>query len=307
MGQQPVGREVLVDGSEVQRLLEAAAGTRHARGGVDDDARRLDEAGPHQGGQGQPGRRGVTTGRGDERRAGQAFAEELGQPVDRVGQQLGCGVLLAVPAGIERGVVQPEVGRQVHDQADPRPELRDDPLGLPVGQAAEHQVETIEAGRIVPLVDQAGIGGGQRGRVRADRLAGVGVGRGHRHLELRVPGQQAQQLRPGVPRRPKDPCLHRMSIHQAAYSCERYSRHLSRLVARSRACGPRPGRARCSAESLPWDPMALRAGRSIRTADRAVSRPSRSTTRTRRIRSKRGAHGPSPHRGRLLPDSRRSG
>ena len=30
--------------------------------------------------------------------------------------------------------------------------------------------------------------------------------------------EQAQQLGPGVPRRPKDPCLHRMSIHTSAYS-----------------------------------------------------------------------------------------
>ena len=67
-------------------------------------------------------------------------------------------MLLAVPLGVEGGVLQPEVGRQVHDQADPRPELGDDALGLPVGQAAEDQVEPVEAGRVAVLVDQSGIG-----------------------------------------------------------------------------------------------------------------------------------------------------
>ena len=198
---------------------------------------RLQQAGPDQGGQGQPGRRRVTAGGGNERGPCQSLAEQLGQPVDGLGEQLRCAVLLAVPLGVERSVPQAEVGGEVDDEAHPRPQLRDDPLGLPVGQAAEHQVESVEMGRVVVPVDQTRIGRGQRRRVGADGLAGMGMGRGHGDLELGVPGEQAQQLRPGVPRRPEDPCLHRMSIHRSAYSCVRQNKgaagaRLRRLGAR---------------------------------------------------------------------------
>ncbi len=246
MRQQAIGREVLVNRSEVQGLPEATAGARHARRGIDHDAGRLQQAGTDQGRQGQPGGRRVAAGGGDEGRPRQSLAEQLGQPVDGLGQQLGCAVFLAVPLGVQRSVLQTEVGGEVHDEAHPRPQLRDDPLGLPVGQAAEHQVETVETGGVVVLVDQTGIGGGQRRRVGADGLAGVGMGRGHGDLELGVTGEQSQQLRPGVPRRPKDPCLHRMSIHTSAYSCEpSRGRHRRALGARNDGPGER------AATSLP--------------------------------------------------------
>ena len=147
--QQPVGGEVLVDRAEVQRLLEPAPGARHARGGVDDDAGRLDQAGAQQRGQGQAGRRRVAPGGGDEGRPGQVVPEQLGQAVD--------GLAPAAPARacsspyqlrVERGVLQPEVGRQVHDQPDPVPQRGDDPLGLAVRQGAEDQVEAVERVRV---------------------------------------------------------------------------------------------------------------------------------------------------------------
>ena len=104
VGQQPVGGEVLVDRPEVQRLLEPAARPRDARRRVDHDPGPLHQAASDQRGQGQPGRGRVAAGGGHEGRPGQALPEQLGQPVDRLGQQPRRAVLLAVPARVERRV-----------------------------------------------------------------------------------------------------------------------------------------------------------------------------------------------------------
>ena len=69
--EQPVGGEVLVDRVEVGVRLGSPARARHPAGGVDDDALRLDQAGPDQRGQGQRGGRRVAAGGGDQRGAGQ--------------------------------------------------------------------------------------------------------------------------------------------------------------------------------------------------------------------------------------------
>ena len=68
-------------------------------------------------------------------------AEQLGQPVGEVGQQLGRGVRLAVPLRVERRVLQPEVGGQVDEVADLAEQLGHDRLAGAVGQAEEHEVE----------------------------------------------------------------------------------------------------------------------------------------------------------------------
>ena len=60
MGQEPVGGEVLVDRTEVERVLGGPAGARYARGGIDDDPAGLDQPVPHQGRQGQAGRSRIT-------------------------------------------------------------------------------------------------------------------------------------------------------------------------------------------------------------------------------------------------------
>ena len=101
MGQQAVGREVLVDRPEVQRVLGGPPGARDARGGIDDDPAGLDQPGPHQRGQGQAGRRRVAAGGGDQRGPGEVAAEQLGQPEGGLGQQLRRRVLLAVPGRVE--------------------------------------------------------------------------------------------------------------------------------------------------------------------------------------------------------------
>ena len=125
--------------------LGGPAGARHAADGVDDDAGGLDQPGPQQRGQGQGRGRRVAARPGDEaRRRARSVAEQLGQAVDGLGQQLGDGVLLAVPLGVEGGVGQPEVGGQVDDVADPPAELGHDGLAGAVGQAAEGQVEPVD-------------------------------------------------------------------------------------------------------------------------------------------------------------------
>ena len=73
---------------------------------------------------------------------------QLGQAVHEPVQQLGHGVGLPVPGGVQRRVVQPEVGRQVDDDPHPRHDLGHQLLGLAVGQGHEHQVQTVQLGRI---------------------------------------------------------------------------------------------------------------------------------------------------------------
>ena len=88
VGQQAVGHEVLVDRPEVQRVLGRAPGSRDARGRIDDDPAGLDQPGPQQRGQGQPGRRRVAAGRGDQRGAAEVAPEQLGQAEDGLAQEL---------------------------------------------------------------------------------------------------------------------------------------------------------------------------------------------------------------------------
>ena len=81
--EQAVGGEVLVDRAERACSPWAAARHRTRRGGVDDDAGRLDQPGPHERGQGQ--RRGghVAAGGGDRGGPGELGPEQLGQAVGR--------------------------------------------------------------------------------------------------------------------------------------------------------------------------------------------------------------------------------
>ena len=53
--------------------------------------------------------------------------------------------------------MQPEVGSEVDDEPDPAPQIGDEALGLAVGQRTEHEVEPVQTGRIVVLVDEAGV------------------------------------------------------------------------------------------------------------------------------------------------------
>ena len=85
---------------------------------------------------------------------GERLAEQLGQPVDGLLEKLRRLVRLAVPGRVERRITQPEVGRQVDDDADPVPQGRHDPLRLPVREGAEHEIEAVEA---VEAVEPSGL------------------------------------------------------------------------------------------------------------------------------------------------------
>ena len=227
MGQQAVGHEVLVDGPEVQGVGGGPPGPGGPRGGIDDDPAGLDQPGPDEGRQGQPGRRRVAAGGSDQRGTGQRRAEQLRQPVDGLLEKLRRLVRLAVPGRVERGITQPEVGRQVDDDPDPVTQGRHDPLRLAVREGAEHEIEAVEAveagssgcSRSGRLVDHSGVGGGQRRRVLPHQLTGAGMRGDRGHLDVGVARQETQELNARVPRSTDDPGLHRISIHEYAYSC----------------------------------------------------------------------------------------
>ena len=78
-----------------------------------------DQSGVEQRRQGEYRRGGVAAGRGDELGADQLRAEELGEAVDEVVEQLRADVVGAVPLGVERRVVEAEVRPEIDDVPDP--------------------------------------------------------------------------------------------------------------------------------------------------------------------------------------------
>ena len=120
--------------------------------------------------------------------------------------------------GYSEGVLEAEVGGEVDDVADLAHEVGHDRLRGAVGQPQEHQVEAVGQRGVGLGEDEVGVGGGQAGVEAGGQGAGLRVGRGQGHLELRVPGAQAQQLGAGEPRRPDDPhsCGHSMIIRRHA-------------------------------------------------------------------------------------------
>ena len=113
-----VGLEVVVDLAVQQVQLGLAPRSGDAGGAVGDDALGLHQPGPEQGDQGHEHAGHVAAGIGHQPSAANLVPVELGQPVDRLGQQVRLGVG-AVPLFIDRGVAQPEVGRQVNDLLPP--------------------------------------------------------------------------------------------------------------------------------------------------------------------------------------------
>ena len=218
--EQAVRCEVLVHRPEVQRLLQASAGSRDSRRGVDDDAGGLHQAVADQRGQGQSGRGRIAAGRGDQRRPGQAVAEQLGQPVDGFPQQLR-------RAGAPRRTRSDRERRPSAGSRRPGPRPRRPAPGARGRCAATRRAasrRTPDRGRRSgpdrsPRTPGRGTRRAREGVCTPTVSTYVGMGRGYGDLEVRMPGKEAQQLRPGVARRPEDPDLHRMSIHHPAYSC----------------------------------------------------------------------------------------
>ena len=94
-------------------------GVRPAAGdaalGVDDDVRRLDQAGLQQRGQGQDGAGRIAARIGHQLGRRNLVAEQLGQAVDDLAHAVRIGVLLAVPLGVDFRVVETVVGAEIDD------------------------------------------------------------------------------------------------------------------------------------------------------------------------------------------------
>ena len=97
MIEQGVGREASVDGAEAGRLLRLAARAADSRGGIDDQALRIDETTVHQRLQRDDRSCGVAAGGGHRFRATDRRAVQLRDAVDELAQQRRSLVLMAVP------------------------------------------------------------------------------------------------------------------------------------------------------------------------------------------------------------------
>ena len=192
--EQPVGGEILVHRVEVGVGLGRPTGAGDPAGGIHHDPGRLDGAVPHEGGDGQRGRRRVTPGRRHQGGPGQLVAKQLGDAEGGLVEELRVGMLGAVPGGVQGGVAKPEVGRQIDDDPDPLAQLRDQVLGRAVGQGEKDQVEPVGRVGVSRVEGHVGIGGGQaRVEVRYPP-AGLGVCGGEHHVrgwDGRRPGASA--------------------------------------------------------------------------------------------------------------------
>ncbi len=216
MVEQAVGGDVLVGGAEQAGVLQRATGAAHAGDRVDDDARRLDRTLAHEGRQGEARRRDVAARRGDQPGALELAAVQLGQPVDRLGEQLRLVVLEPVPAGVQAGVLQPVGGGEVDDAADPPDELRGERHRRLVGKPEEHEIELAGPIDVERLEHEVGVARRQARVERGSRGAGLAVAGGVPHVELGVLGAEAQELGSRVARGADDAdCDHRRKIIHA--------------------------------------------------------------------------------------------
>ena len=179
-----------------------AAGAGDAALRVDDEV--ADEPGTGQGGERQEGRRRVAARRADERDRRVDEGRELGsmelrKAVDGDVEQLGRGVLEAVPARIVGGVAQPEVRPEVDDRGAGGEQVRDEPGRRAVGEGQERRVDV---GQVGP---HGQVGRGEVGVVVADRLV-LAVAPGEPDdLHVRMPAQQPDQLAAAIAGRADDP------------------------------------------------------------------------------------------------------
>ena len=124
---------------------------------------------------------------------------------------------LAVPLLIGGGR-EAEVGADVDEVGDPVDEGPGVALRLAVGQGQEGDVDPVEVARLERMEDQVGVRRHEAGIELDDPVAGVGVGGDVDDLDLRVAGQEPEQLRSRVAR-PADDCCpvsHGISIRRLA-------------------------------------------------------------------------------------------
>ncbi len=193
-----VGLEIVRSFAEQQTDFRLAARARNPRGAVGHEVGGLHEAGgAQQGGKAQLHRGGIAAGIGNNTGLGNGLAVQFRQAVNRLLQQIGAGVLHAVPLGELGQVLQAEVGGQI-DKAHTGIEQ---PPGLSHGHPVRRGEKDDVAGVQRCVV--------RRGEGKIDLPAQAGEHIGHRgarflargdggQLGLGVAGQQPQQLHPGV-------------------------------------------------------------------------------------------------------------
>ena len=115
----------------------------------------------------------------------------------------------SVPARVQRGIPQAEVGTEVDHKPDAVYQGLDKVLRSSRGKGDEHDVEAVEARRIEARISEVAIGRRQVRIELADRGPRRSVSLDEHDLEARMGRKQPQQLRPQVSRRPGDSGLHR--------------------------------------------------------------------------------------------------
>ena len=193
-----IGREVLVHRDEVKAIANDAARARHAGGGADHHVADEPLAGQWCERQERGGR--IAARVGDEPGAANVVAVELGEPVHRVAEELG-SAMLAVGRLIGRLVMQPEIGRDVHDLLPRLHQPRHHPRGgaMRVGDDGR-----VGLGRVV-WVEQGQLDGHAVARVEPIQTLPCVRARGRRReLQPRMPVNEVRRERSGESRCARD-------------------------------------------------------------------------------------------------------
>jgi hypothetical protein len=210
---EPVGAQVVRDLDEAVVLARLAPRARHAGEARHRDAAPQPEPRLHEGREGERDRGGVAARVRDELRAGEALAGELGQPVARLREELRGRVVEAVPGTVRGRIGKAERAGEVDD---PRPlgeELRREGRRH-LGRRGEEDDLGVGALALGERPVAQGAGGAVEREPIPGRLVRPAVGVEGGEADLRVTGEQAGQLEPGVPGGAHD--RGRMSMHRHA-------------------------------------------------------------------------------------------
>ena len=202
MPAEAVRLHALVDLAEHHLGLRVATGARDAALGVDHEI--ADEAGTGQRREREQGRGRITAGRAHDRHFGidqrlQLVTVQLGQTVDRLLEEVGSRVLEAVPARVVVGVSETEVGSEIDDGGPGRDEIGNEVDRRAVREGKERGVNLGQVGGDGEVGDR---------KVRVVTTDGVVVpvtpGQAD-DIDVRVTGQDPDQLGTDVPGRTDDP------------------------------------------------------------------------------------------------------
>src|SRR5215472_1413232 len=114
MSAQSIGAGVLVGLAVLHVHAQLAPGTTKSRLGVNDNVGKRQPRRERGGYCQQSGGR-IASRAGYQSRRGESRPRPLGKPIDGFLQQGGGGVLVTIPARVERGIVEAESGRQIYD------------------------------------------------------------------------------------------------------------------------------------------------------------------------------------------------